>query len=1032
MESNVTQSESHQVRIVSLAELDKVLDQAREEEWRELAVIPRHVFDDNTARSYAERIQAKCLFLVTDPIHSLIPKLSRLTGLTSLTLRGNEIGDEGAKALTTLTGLTSLDLVANQIGDEGTKALAALTSLTSLDLGYNQIGCKGAKALTALTGLTFLNLWDNEIGAEGAKALTALTGLTSLDLRTNQIGCKGAKALAALTGLTSLNLWDNKIGDEGAKALTALTGLTSLDLVANEIGDEGAKALTALTGLTSLDLVANQIGDEGAKALAALTGLTSLDLGYNQIGCKGAKALTKLTGLTFLYLRNNKIGAEGAKTLLDAWVDPSTAGRLRELDLRENGDLSSVLPPEALYTSDAQAIFAAYRRYRSAREQESLRPLSEAKLLVVGNEAVGKTSLVRYLAENKPRDRDEGKTPGAAIHEKIDTKTWAPEGCSVALNVWDFGGQEIMHGTHRYFLTERSLYLLVLEARREDDRSVYEWLKTIRSRGGDSPVIVVINKCDDKTRDLKLDETGLKRDYPCIVDFVRTCCDSGKDAADSIDRLRKLIVYTLTEDERLKHVRDPIPQSWLRVKEAVTDMAREKRVLPVRDFERLCEQPVSGAEDDAIPDPDEQRMLLRLLNDLGVVVAHGLERDASALRPDITLLDPNWLTGAIYKLLNSTAISDMRGEFTRNQLSDLLDAEVYPPDTHGFILGMMMHPEIGLCFALSDTLEDRYLIPEALPAKPTGIGTWPSDSLRFRYDYAFLPPGLIPRFIVQAHHNLTEESETWRSGVVLEAVSCRILVEADRDKRRIDISVAGMADRRRSALNVVLDHLEVVHTHNQEIGQKARVPLPDKLDVDVGYDHLMLLEEKCGLEHRFYPEGADRIYTVGELLEGVRREERPSQVFYVGRDYVHVTKGTFERYEPSVVNRDGNVSVNVGKNTGATDAGNKDAEEAARSDPRLSGSFYLASFVIVFLSLVVAAAVLPLLALPIVIIGAILAVSVIGALQLRQDKRLSDKSFLSLMKLTFEQFPFLTKSSPRDQGKADGSEESKDGQDQDA
>ena len=33
------------------------------------------------------------------------------------------------------------------------------------------------------------------------------------------------------------------------------------------------------------------------------------------------------------------------------------------------------------------------------------------------------------------------------------------------LNVWDFGGQEILHSTHQFFLTERSLYILVLEPR---------------------------------------------------------------------------------------------------------------------------------------------------------------------------------------------------------------------------------------------------------------------------------------------------------------------------------------------------------------------------------------------------------------------------------------------------------------------------------------------------------------------------------------------------------------------------------------
>src|SRR5882672_2263328 len=133
--------------------------------------------------------------------------------------------------LCVLTGLTSLNLWDNEIGDDGARALAALTGLTSLNLWDNEIGDDGARALAALTGLTSLNLWDNEIGDDGARALAALTGLTSLNLRGNQIGADGARALAALTGLTSLDLSSNQISDDGARALTALTGLTSLDLV---------------------------------------------------------------------------------------------------------------------------------------------------------------------------------------------------------------------------------------------------------------------------------------------------------------------------------------------------------------------------------------------------------------------------------------------------------------------------------------------------------------------------------------------------------------------------------------------------------------------------------------------------------------------------------------------------------------------------------------------------------------------------------------------------------------------------------
>ncbi|MCP5119073.1 MAG: GTP-binding protein, partial [bacterium] len=611
-----------------------------------------------------------------------------------------------------------------------------------------------------------------------------------------------------------------------------------------------------------------------ARALASLTALTSLDLSDNQIGHEGARALAALTALTSLNLWNNQIGAEGARALLGAWSNRPTAGNLSFLDLRQNGDLSSLLPAEALDTTDAQAILAAYRRFRSAAEQKALRPLNEAKLLVVGNEAVGKTSLIRYLVENKPRNPSEPKTPGAAIHEQIDTRPWLTSEGGVTLNIWDFGGQEMMRGTHRFFLTERSLYLLVLEDRRQDDRSVYDWLKTIRNRGKQSPVIVVTNKCDAGKQDLRLDENRLRQDYPSIVDFIRTSCDPGESAAASVRKLRETIAGTLANDPRLQHVRDSIPQPWLHVKKAVAELARKERVLKLQDFERLCEQPgnEAGNQDGAISDPDEQRALLRLLHDLGAVVAHGLERDAPSARREIALLDPNWLTGAIYTLLNSPTVRDQQGEFSRGQVAELLDPALYSAHWHEFILGMMRDPDVGLCFQLLDSAEERYLVPEALPPNQPDYDVWPADSLRFRYHYEFLPPGLIPRFIVQVHRNLTDKPTRWRTGVVLGAAGCPVLVRGDCDGRRIDIEVAGPAGLRRAALNVVLNDLEYVHRLNPECGEKARVPLPDQPKVSVSYDHLLTLEKRHGPDHKFDPEDASGSYSVGELLEGVRRE----------------------------------------------------------------------------------------------------------------------------------------------------------------
>jgi hypothetical protein len=259
-----------------------------------------------------------------------------LQSLRSLDLRGNHIGHEGAKALSSLVNLTSLDLRKNRIGNEGAKVLSSLISLISLNLNANSIRNEGARALSSLVNLTSLDLRKNRIDVDGAKALSSLVNLTSLSLGSNDIGADGAKALSSLVNLSSLNLDANGIGDDGAKALSSLVNLISLDLVLNHIGDEGTETLASLVNLTSLNLDSNDIGHEGAKALSSLVNLTSLSLGdsriglgSNHIGDAGAKALSSLVNLTSLNLDANGIGDEGAKAL-------SSLVNLTSLDLERN------------------------------------------------------------------------------------------------------------------------------------------------------------------------------------------------------------------------------------------------------------------------------------------------------------------------------------------------------------------------------------------------------------------------------------------------------------------------------------------------------------------------------------------------------------------------------------------------------------------------------------------------------------------------------------------------------------------------
>ena len=73
--------------------------------------------------------------------------------------------------------------------------------------------------------------------------------------------------------------------------------------------------------------------------------------------------------------------------------------------------------------------------------------------------------------------------------------------------------------------------------------------------------------------------------------------------------------------------------------------------------------------------------------------------------------------------------------------------------------------------------------------------------------------------------------------------------------------------------------------------------------------------------------------------------------------------------------------------------GQQTASNIARS-PWVSGSFYLAVIVTLIALFLVVAKTVNFVVLPIVIIGGLLAVSLLGAFQLRQDNNLSEKNFI--------------------------------------
>ncbi|MBD2411035.1 leucine-rich repeat domain-containing protein [Nostoc calcicola FACHB-3891] len=723
------------------------------------------------------------LHLSSNKITEIPEAIAKLTNLTHLHLYNNQI-TQIPEALAKLTNLTHLHLYNNKI-TQIPEAIAKLTNLTQLDLSYNQI-TQIPEALAKLTNLTQLYLHNNQI-TQIPEALAKLTNLTQLHLHNNQI-TQIPEAIANLTNLTQLHLSSNKI-TEIPEAITNLTNLTQFHLDGNQI-TQIPEAIANLTNLTRLDLDGNQI-TQIPEAIANVTNLTQLHLRNNQI-TQIPEAIANLTNLRQLYLSNNQI------TQIPEAIE--SLPKLETLDLRRN---PLPISPEILGSSDNVGSVKDIFNYLQLLRSGEVRPLNEAKLLLIGQGSVGKTSLIERLIRNK-YDKNQSQTDG------LNVETWNVQVNSkdIRLNVWDFGGQEIYHATHQFFLTKRSLYLLVCNCRTsEEENRIEYWLKLIESFGGQSPVIIVGNKKDEQPFDIN--RKALREKYPNIQDILETSCQDNI----GIDELRTAILQQIAN---LKEVYDLLPLTWFEVKQKLESMTED--FISYNRYIGICHE-------NKIPEEQNQDQLIDLLHRLGLVLNF---REHPILK-DTNVLKPNWVTEGIYALLSDENLkTKTKGIFTPAALTRILNPERYPIKRHDYLIGLMK--EFELCFAL-ECQPPQFLIAGLLPKDQPDKTKLQGETLEFQYHYKVLPESIISRFIVNTHEKIHNHIY-WRSGVMLQYQENNEIyniarIKADPEDKKIFITISGRKETRRLFLGILRDVFQKIHKSLPNLEITEWVPVPN-------------------------------------------------------------------------------------------------------------------------------------------------------------------------------------------------------------
>jgi internalin A len=834
-------------RNISKDEFNKIIEKAQQYNQTVLDLSLSNIFEIPNQIGVLNNLAE--LDLENNSISSIPPEIGNLKSLRKLVLSANYLSRLPSE-ITKLEKLESLHLRDNfQLELES--FLFSLLSLKKLDLQS-------------------INLSDLP------DAIGNLSHLEHLWLSNNHI-VNLPETIGQLIMLKELTAWNNKITKlpdsfENLQSLEELSlGTYTSSKDSFSITEPFNDVITSYASFSS----GNNL-NEFPRVLTHLTKLRKLDLSGNHIK-EIPPLISNLVELEELHLAQNGISNLPAGLL--------SLKKLLILDLREN---PLDIPPELLEKIEEPHVLLSYYFTNNKK------PLFESKIIFVGQGSVGKTSLIKKLIHNS-FDKNESKTDGISINHWQVTNELdnVHHELKINLNIWDFGGQEIMHATHQFFLTKRSLYLLVLDSRltQEENRVEY-WLKIIQSFGGESPVLIIGNKIDQHPLDI--DRTGLQKKYPNIVGIFETSAATGA----GIKELKAAITERVSN---LPHVRDLLPETWFTVKTKLEGLGRESNFITHDKYLELC------AENE-VSDETSQRTLIGFLHDLGVVLHF---QDDPRLEV-LGILNPQWVTNGVYKILNSKALFQNKGVLTVAMLDEILNLPEYPRGKRLFIVDMMKKFE--LCYDLEP--DKTFLVPDLLPKdEPAELKF--NGVPAFEYAYPVLPSSVITRFIVRMNQKI-ENHFVWRTGVVLKIGENKALVKADIEDRKITIAIDGLEHTRRDALSAIRYQLDEIHGSIKGLDAQKRVPVPNAAHAEpLKYEYLLKLE-RSGQEFLPVENGNDLVtVNVRQMLSAIeteaqRRETRENvtQIFVGGNFGGNLTVGDIKTSGGDFSGRDKTISAN--------------------------------------------------------------------------------------------------------------------------
>lgn len=496
------------------------------------------------------------------------------------------------------------------------EAIGQLTSLIELDVSYTSITTlpKTIRQLKSLQKLYFGSVDATDI----PKDVFHLQSLQMLYISHSNI-VQLPEEIGQLSSLEIIQASSTEI-TALPKAIGKLPSLRIL-----EVSDTGIteipEEIKQLKSLQSLHIGGTKI-TELPEWIGDLPNLECLDL--SGLTLKKIPKSLAMCGLKFISKRNGKSGIN-----------------LYRVTLTEQGSIS-------VFLESPNLIPDLYK------DQV---PIRECKVIFLGDGGVGKSyTILRILNGGKKETKEEPYITEETHGVSIGDYRVERENDFFNIHFWDFGGQEILHSMHRCFLTEETCYVVMLRTRENESTSrVRYWLRVVQTSAPQSRVLLFVNCWGNASGDRIIDASLLKKEFPQIWRIIY--CSAKESSTEEF--IQKLIIPLHEMVATSDMCRKTINQKWCRLINAIRGLQkqaienRKYNFLTKTDYIKLCAN--IDIDDENIID------LLTLLNNLGVCFSYHLDKVNQKVLPEYKLLNPVWLTNALYAIVEEGAVHAQDG-----------------------------------------------------------------------------------------------------------------------------------------------------------------------------------------------------------------------------------------------------------------------------------------------------------------------------------------------------------------------------------